>query len=103
MGPPKTEAMMIRVRHARPRIKRFTAALSARFGQILINLCRNLNQFNQNRMLQLKRIYSRGQTIRTVSQPEGHLFGGGDTKTTLSPRTMMVPSFFVASVFVTSS
>ena len=33
----------------------------------------------------------------------GYLFGGGDTKTTLSPRTMIVPSFFVASELVTSS
>lgn len=29
--------------------------------------------------------------------------GGGETRTTLSPRTIIVPSFFVASVFVTSS
>ena len=43
------------------------------------------------------------RSLESVEPFEDYLLGGGETRTTLSPRTIIVPSFFVASVFVTSS
>jgi hypothetical protein len=38
-----------------------------------------------------------------VPFPTGYHLGGGEIRTTLSPRTIMRPSFFVFSMFVVSS
>jgi hypothetical protein len=88
-------------------------------GPILINLCKKNRPKSSEisvcraapifpRLFHLRRVRIKSHLRRAlvrcrIDQAISYRLGGGETRTTLSPRTIIVPSFLVESELVTSS
>src|SRR5438093_13182384 len=75
------------------------------FALVSCNSCsRQFDVKLRQQYVEVRSLISELQVPRELeSNYRTYLFGGGETRTTLSPLTMMVPSFFVDSALLTSS